>query len=257
MLRILKITLFILFAVGVLGLMGFIYFENGNQELNEVIVRIDRETEDGFLDENRLLTLIDKSDSVRNKMIKEISTRRIENIIGQNVFVQNADAYINLDKNLIINVREKVPVLRIFPRKDDGFYIDQNGQMFPLSENYTYRVIIANGYLNFSYDGDHLSIYDTVYKKNTLRDIFELTNIIHKNDFLTAQISQIYVNSIGEYDLIPELGDHIIQLGTVENASEKLTNLEYWYKKAMLKEEWNKYKIINIKYKDQVVCTQK
>ena len=44
----------------------------------------------------------------------------------------------------------------------------------------------------------------------------------------------------------------------MEDASQKLKNLELWYKKAMVKEEsWNKYSIINIKYKDQVVCTQK
>lgn len=257
MLRILKISLFLLFVLAVMGLMGFIYVENSRQPLNEVVIRIERETEKGFLEETFLLSMIEDQDSVSKKQIKEINTQKVEDIIQQNVFVETVDAYVNLDKDLIINVRERIAVMRIFPKKKDGFYIDQKGNMFPLSKNYTSRVMVANGYLDYSFNPEHQSIYDTIYKKDVLRDLFKLTNIIGANPFLSAQISQIYVNSIGEYDLIPEIGNHIVQMGTIDNAEEKLNNLDLWYRNAMLKEEWNKYKIINIKYKDQVVCTQK
>ena len=257
MLRILKISLFLLFVLAVMGLMGFIYIENNKQPLNEVVIRIERESEKGFLEESFLLSMIEAHDSVRNKQIRDINTSKLEEVIKQNVFVEEVDAYVNLDKDLIVNVRERIAAVRIFPRKEDGFYIDQNGEMFPLSENFTSRVMIANGYLDYSFNREHQSIYDTIYKKDVLRDIFNLTNIIRANPFLNAQISQIYVNSVGEYDLIPEIGSHIVQMGNMENAEEKLNNLELWYRNAMLKEEWNKYKIINIKYKDQVVCTQK
>ncbi|RKY94428.1 MAG: hypothetical protein DRQ13_08275, partial [Ignavibacteriae bacterium] len=38
-----------------------------------------------------------------------------------------------------------------------------------------------------------------------------------------------------EYDLIPEVGNHIIQLGSADNSMEKLDKLEIWYKKAFVK----------------------
>ena len=74
---------------------------------------------------------------------------------------------------------------------------------------------------------------------------------------LKAQINQIYVNSKGEYDLIPELGDHVVQFGTIENAQNKLCNLGAFYRKTLTSNDWDNYKIINLTYKDQIVCTKK
>lgn len=88
-------------------------------------------------------------------------------------------------------------------------------------------------------------------------DLFELTKIIRQNNFLQALISQIYVNSKGEFDLIPQLGKQIIHLGSIENIEKKLNKLEIFYKKAMMKAGWEKYATINLEYKDQIVCTKK
>ncbi|MEJ2594563.1 MAG: hypothetical protein P8100_05425 [bacterium] len=256
MIRIIKISLFVVFIAAVLSLMGFIYIENGNQPIREIIVRIDREGDRGFLDKIQLTELIESNDSISRKTIREIHVASIEKLISRNVFVFQVDAYINLERNLIVNIMEQTPLVRIFPRHSDGFYISKEGNMFPLSDRYTSRVLIANGYLETTYRKDHRDIFDTIYEGQQLTDIYRLAKLISANPFLRAQISQIYVNSRKEFDLIPELGEHIIRMGTMENVEDKLANLETWYKKAMTKEDWNKYKIINIKYKNQVVCTQ-
>ena len=72
MIRILKISLFVVFVLAILGLMGFIYIENGNQQLADVSVRIDRMTENGFLKEDKLLSnWWSANDSVSQKLIRE------------------------------------------------------------------------------------------------------------------------------------------------------------------------------------------
>ena len=43
----------------------------------------------------------------------------------------------------------------------------------------------------------------------------------------------------------------------IDNAENKLAKLEVFYKEAMMKSGWEKYKIINLKFKNQVVCTKK
>jgi len=257
MIRILKISLFFLFVAAVLILMGFIHRENGNRMLKGTIVRIDRETEKGFLNDSTLKTMVERMDSVSRKKIKDIPLKHIERIIGSNAYVEQADAFVNLDRNLIINVREKTPLFRVFPRNNSSYYVSASGYMFPVSEKYTARVPVVNGYLDMVYDNDHPYIFDTAYKTNTLREIYRLIGLIDESNFLRAQISQVYVNSKGEFDLIPQVGDHIIRMGTIDRAAEKLANLEIWYKKAMLMEDLNKYEIVNIKYKNQIVCTQK
>jgi len=81
--------------------------------------------------------------------------------------------------------------------------------------------------------------------------------LINQNKFLKAQISEIYLNSKGEFDLIPQLGNHLIRFGTMEDASTKLNNLDIFYRKALIGEGWDKYETINLKYKNQVVCKRK
>ena len=183
--------------------------------------------------------------------------KALENKLINNPFVKSVDVFVTIDKNLIINIEEKEAMLRIYNQKHDGFYIDHSGNIIPLSTNYTPRVMIANGYIDVALMEEHYNIYDTTYHQTPLADLFELTNLISQNNFLKAQIGQIYVNSQGEFDLVPQLGNHLIRLGTIEDVSQKLENLELFYKKALIREGWEKYEIINLKYKNQVVCKRK
>jgi cell division protein FtsQ len=255
--RIIQISLFVIFVVAVSGLMGFIYIEQSKLPLNSLIININRDTEKGFLSEEILREIIPGADTLTGKAVKDIRIRTIEKSISQNPFVRQLDVFINIDKDLIINIEEKIPVLRIYGRKNQGFYIDEKGTIIPLSKNYTARVLIANGYVDIEPVEGHSQVNDTLYKDTPLNELFELTMLIKENPFLNAQISQIYVNSKGEFDLIPELGNHLIHFGTMDEGPLKLENLEIFYKQALLKEGWEKYKTINLKYKNQVVCEKK
>ena len=255
--KIIKIALFVLFAAAVTGLMGFIYVEQGKQHIKQVVIKINREGEKGFLNKEAIKRMVDKFDSLPNKKVNQINIQTIESAVNKNPFVEIADVFINIDKDLVINIEEKRAFLRIFNRKNDGFYIDHSGNIFPLSSEYTPRVLIASGYIDAIQQADKISIYDSVYSNTHLVDLFELTRLINENKFLAAQIGQIYVNSRGEFDMVPLLGNHIIKFGTMEDAKTKLGNLDTFYKKALLGEGWEKYAIINLKYKNQVICKRK
>lgn len=261
--RIIQITAFILFAIALSGLMGFIYIERGNQVLNDINIRICRDNDKGFLNETELYEIIETIDSIRTKKIKQINTGEIEEILNTNPYIESVDAFVNINNNLKVNVREKSVILRVFNQNNEGYYIDENAEILPLSQQFSPRILIANGYINIPYVKGFESIYDSVYSalpitgSDILTELFTLTKIINQNNFLQAQINQIYINSKGEFDLIPQLGDQLIHLGSIENAEIKLNKLEIFYKKALVKAGWEKYKTINLKYDNQVVCTRK
>jgi cell division protein FtsQ len=117
-------------------------------------------------------------------------------------------------------------------------------------------VTVASGYINLEFDvltGIPLSGTG----EEVLADLHYLNTEISKSEFLRAQVSQIYLNSIGEYDLIPEVGDQVIQLGSLEDLEDKLERLELWYRKSFVNEEVDQYSTINLKFKGQVVCSKK
>ncbi len=255
--RIIHTTLFVLFAAAVAGLMGFIYLEQGRQPVRDVVIHISRPSYDGFLDTTMIRQAVILSDSLQNVKIKDLPLRKIEQSVFNNPYTEEVDVFVNIDNELVVNVKEKTPVLRVFNKNNTGFYIDNKGKIIPLSKHYSPRVLIANGYFNVHYQKGHPDVFDSVYRKTPLPDLYRLTQLIGKNNFLNAQISQVYVNSRGEFDLVPELGNHLIRLGTMDRAGQKLKKLELFYKKALINEGWDKYEIINLKYKNQVVCEKK
>ena len=55
----------------------------------------------------------------------------------------------------------------------------------------------------------------------------------------------------GQMGVYPAWGD------TLADFEKKLENLKLFYEKAIPKVGWEKYSIINLKYKNQIVCTKK
>jgi cell division protein FtsQ len=164
---------------------------------------------------------------------------------------------ISREGNLIVNIKEKQPIIRIYEEGKPGYYIDNKGDIFPISSQFAPRVIIANGYINDNVDITANNINDSTFTKSVAKELYNLTQLINDNDLLAIQINQIYVNSKGEYDLIPELGNHIIKFGTFDNAKDKLNNLTAYYARYLKTNNWDSYKSINLTYKDQIVCTKK
>ncbi len=257
MIKIIKISFFSLVAITLIVLTGFIIKKNQVSVIDNVEVRIYRDSDNGFLNRDIILKTINNIDSISNLAVKDIDPVTIERKLILNPYIEEIDCYLTLNGTLLINVKEKNPIIRIFGEDDISMYLDNNGDFIPTSKQYTPRVIIANGYINDKIAGFNNNIHDTIYNNSVFRELFYLTKLIKQNSLLSSQINQIYYNSKGEYDLIPELGDHIIKFGKLKNSLVKLKKLEAFYKRNLKSSEWNKYKEINLTYKDQIVCTKK
>jgi cell division protein FtsQ len=102
-----------------------------------------------------------------------------------------------------------------------------------------------------------ISIFDTSIKRTILRDIYSLVEYIDDDNFWSAQIDQIWIDQDNEIDLIPRVGNQVIHLGTIENLDGKLRNLAAFYEKVLPEVGWNKYSVINLEYKDEIVCKRR
>ena len=81
-----------------------------------------------------------------------------------------------------------------------------------------------------------------------------------KDDFWRAEIVQIVAEttSYGTIDvtLIPRSGDFKILLGELDAPRQKLDRLMSFYHNGLNHTGWNRYKTINLRYNNQVVCTE-
>lgn len=262
--RIIYISLFTLTVIGLLTLSGFIVNYNKFSNVSDIKVNIYRNSESGFLNSDEILKEINTIESLyhnpsdSNKLtVNRPNTVKIERILANNPYIDKVDSYFTLDGRLLINIKEKEPIIRIYNSGKEGFYIAKNGDIFPISSQFAPRVLIANGYIKYKLSNLNSNINDSIYSNTVLQELFFLMQLINQSELLKAQINQIYVNSKGEYDLIPELGNHLVQFGTFENAQIKLRNLVAYYRKYLTTKDWDMYKTINLTYKGQIVCTKK
>ena len=247
----LHISLFVLFLVATVSLIGYIYYLRGQQKVSAVKINIIRTTEDGFINKEKIKLELKEKNNIDIKNINNISLNQLENQLAQNPYIEKADVLLNIHSELVINIQEKIPVMRVFNESNESFYIDSNAKLFPLSTDYSPVLTIASGNITCSYLGSAITP-DKI--EPVQKDLCELGKLLRKNQLLNAQITQVYVTENGEYELLPLLGEHIILLGNMDDAAEKIENLEVFYKNILVKKGWNSYSTINLQFKNQVVC---
>lgn len=216
-----------------------------------------------FVEEDDLVKLIDPNEGkVLGKPMEDINISMLEKIINNQPYIKSAQVFKSINGELNIEIIQRNPIIRIINEKDLGFYIDNEGELLPLSKKISLRLPIANGYIQFQPDfGSSVNIFSDEYRNDEsakiLRDLSTLANFINNHDFWQAQIQQIFVNKEKEFELVPLVGAQIILLGKIDNYKDKFRNLEATYKKGFLYKGWNKYKKINLKYENQVICEKK
>ncbi len=193
--------------------------------------------------------------------LSTINLEKLESLLYTHPAVKKAEVYKNIDGTLTVDLCQRNPIIRIMNKKGAGYYIDEDGKIMPLSEKYTAHVIIVNGEINESFDKNLKKNFSIpadgdLSRDSMLNDLFTLGKYIWENEFWKAQIEQIYINNNREIELIPRLGAQSIIFGTAESIEEKFFKLESLYKYGLNNVGWKKYKTINIKFKNQVICTK-
>ena len=259
--KILKIILWIALIGGTIILTGSINYSHKEEMCKEVVIKIEDAQLYAFVDEVEIKNILNNNFNtpISNK-IGNINAFEIEKYLNEQDFIENAEVYISIDGKLVINLLQRIPILRVFT-STGSFYIDNKGKVLPVSEKFTAHVPVATGEINLNFS-DLLELtkkgnYDSTLVPKVYSDLFKLSKFIHSNSFWAAQIEQVYVDKESEFELIPRVGNHTIVIGEVYDLESKFNKLMLFYEKGLSKTGWNEYRKINLKFKDQVVCTKR
>lgn len=211
-----------------------------------------------FVTKREIRNLIaENSVRVLGQPVKDISIPAIEDRIAVLRELKDAEVYTTIDGVLHVLVDQRDPIMRVIADGGD-YFVDEDGVVIRKSGLYTPRLHIVGGNIRITSQMlNGVSIIDSSIKNSILKDLFQLVNFINRDSFWSAQIDQIYVDNDEEIDIIPRLGNNVVHLGTIENYEGKLRNLEAFYKKVLPEAGWNKYDLINLEYKDQIVCRKR
>jgi len=232
---------------GVVVLMSFINIKKSQLICKDVKVYIPGNQY--FIDMKEIDNILNvKNNALVGRPIEDINIQALESKLRSNPFIESAKVYIDMDDVIRVEITQRQPILRIMNQNDQDFYVDSHGLKIPLSDNFTARVLVANGFIDEPFSGK----VDTMHTE-LATEIYKTADYIRKDSLWDAQIAQIYVNQAHEIELIPRVGSQRILLGNADSLDTKFHNLLIFYKKALPQVGWGAYKIINIKYANQVI----
>jgi cell division protein FtsQ len=224
-----------------------------------ILIEINDSSDYHFVTKRQLLNLAyGNSSRIAGKPIKEVSVAAIEKRINVLRELKKAEVYTSIDGMVHVYVEQRTPVMRVMPGDGGDFFVDEEGFVVRRRNLYNPRLHIVEGNVNItSAMLNGVSVLDTAIKNSILKDIYPLVNYINDDKFWSAQIDQIYVDGNDEIDLIPRTGNQVVHLGSAINYEGKLRNLEAFYDKVLPEVGWNKYSVINLEFKDQIVCKRR
>lgn len=263
--KLLTVTIWTLSIAGLLSSLAFVSKKERDVAVKGLDISIHQNEENYFLDERDVRMFLESSNkTLISRKFSEISIPELESVLNTHPAIENAEVAADISGELKIKVSQRKPVCRIINMDGESYYIDSKSKLMPLNDNYTARVIIANGYITepyarrYQYSVDQIRANKVFSEVSVLDDVLDVVRYIQSDSTLNALIQQIYVNEQREMELYPVVGSHTIVLGDAQMLPEKFNKLKLFYTEGLNKtDSWNKYSLINLKYKNQVVCTKK
>ena len=183
-----------------------------------------------LIENNEEVTSIEKEDLDLNMLEKRLNAHKM---------IEKSDVFLSIDGILKAVVKQKTPIARVF-ENGSSFYIDYKGDKMPLSTNFTARVPLVSGRIN----------------KNNNEDLAALFRLIYDDSFLKKNIIGIQIMPQGNLLMHNRNFDYQIDFGTLTNVEQKFKNYKAFFQKAVLDSSLYKYKKIDLRFSEQVVCTK-
>ena len=230
-------------AVGIYLVLAVTAFNDPDEamakECTEVEIDIEKESMEGFLNPGEVKKLLTQHKLYPlSQPMSSISPRKMEETLQKSPFVEKAECYKTQSGHVCINIKQRIPVVRIMSDNGDNYYLDNHGNIMP-EAGYATDILIATGHISKKYAQNVLS---------------KIANHIVSNTFWKNQTVQLNVLTNGTLEMVPRVGDHIVFLGSPTNIDNKLERLRKFYIYGLNKAGWNKYSYINVEFNNQIIC---
>lgn len=223
----------------VAGLFAFSNQRNSARKVSKSNIKFLGEN-DLFITEATVSKLLIQNRQAVTKQPKDIiDLNELEIALNSNPIIKKAEVFMSIHGELSAEIEQKRPIARV--NTNAPYYIDDEGSYMPLSSNYSARVPLVTGNI----------------KKNKLKTVFQFAKAVDDDEFLKKYVIEIRQNDDETIDFKIRKSDFTVHLGTLEKLEKKINNFKVFYQKAMKDKMLESYKVVNLKFDKQVICTKK
>jgi cell division protein FtsQ len=241
-------------AIALVILFSLFAFANNRQDnmrVKKADIYVEQTFDNYFIDEKDVLGLLTKNgdEVLEEEAFKKLNFKQLEKRVKENLFVDDVETYRDIKGTLFVKANQRKPIARIARSGATDFYIDAKGNVFPMSDKFTARVLVVDG----AYSGKLLS---KGFKKDKANQAYlDFIKRIESDKFLAAQIHQISIDHLGRINLYQQVGGQVIEFGVPdEKVEEKFEKLDIFYQRILPVKGWNAYKRVNLNFDRQIIC---
>ena len=183
--------------------------------------------------------LIENNGDAKSIQKLALDLNSLEHTLNSQKMIKQSDVFVTIDGVLKAVIKQRTPIARIFVG-ERSFYIDYEGNKMPLSNNFTARVPLVSGAI------------ESVNNE----DLIAALKMIYEDDFLKKNIIGMEIMPNASLKMYNRNFDYRIDFGNLKNAATKFRNYKAFFQKAVLDNSLEKYKKIDLRFTDQVVCTK-
>jgi cell division protein FtsQ len=246
--KILVISVWTILLAGTVVLLVAAISKKNNEKISGVEINISGVQNNYFIDKNDVLDILQKENGkdLQKATVSSLDLTKMENRLQKDQWIKRAEMFFDNNNVLQIKITEREPVARIFTISGASFYIDSSLTRLPLSDKFSARLPV---FTSFPTEVRILKKRDSFL----LNEIKILSQYIGAHPFWMAQIDQIDITPAAGFELIPKLGNQIIRFGNITNYEEKFNKLLCFYKQVQTRVGWNKYSVLDVQFKNQVI----
>jgi len=247
--KILLVTISLAISAGMLMLLVAAMGKKSRQLCSGYSIVIKDAERNLFIDEKDVLKILVTvtNGKIKGQPIASFNLKKIEQLLEEKTWIKDAELYFDNRDLLHVSVAEREPIARIFTTDGNSFYIDSSSRQLPLSDKLSAVVPVFTNFPSRKF----------LTKKDSLllRDVRNTAWFILNDGFWMKQVAQVDISPDRNLEMIPTIGDHIVKLGSGENIEQKFRRLLIFYQQVMSKTGFNKYNIVDVQYKGQVVAS--
>lgn len=256
--RIFNIIITSLLAAGIVLLFVFANKKQHDVHCESFEINITYNDAPQLIDKTTVKNLITENGiKIKGQRVSDIPAKKLQKLLSKNPYVQKATISIAVNGVVKANILQRNPLVRIVDENYNTCMLDHEGTIMPVNPYFPVRLVVANGNIESTRLISALqNNKKTINLPPDLSRIHKIALSLEQDSLTSALVEQIYINDKKEIELIPKIGDQTIILGDTNMLSQKLRNLKIFYTESMKNFAWTNYKEINLKYKNQVVCSK-
>lgn len=251
--KILSVILFVtVSAAGIILLVAAVQVRNSRTCTGIEIDINGKEKGNWFIDRNDIMRVLtqNKTIEIKTMPVKSFDLYLIESRLRNEEWIRDAQLFFDNNGVLKVKVDEREPIARIFTAMGKSFYIDSTGKRLPLSDKLSARLPVFTG---FPAEGKKWKAKD----RQLIHEIRDLSMYILNNPFWMAQVAQLDITHTREFEIVPTVGNHLVEFGNGKDYENKFTRLLIFYRKVLAGSGMDKYERIKVQYDQQVIGVRK